>query len=580
MANPIKYTSRTYRSILTDINSDDELASKPEWWKRLWAGVGDALSIWLNAQANDSYLETAFTRRAVYDMLKLIDYDLSWKLTSSGTVLFYLNADTVSFPVTFSADDLAATTPGTLDIESKRFEARSGITVNQTTETFTADDAADELTVAREYTTGEKVRVSSGGTLPGGLSSGTDYYVIKVDATIIQLATTIANAYKGTAIDITSTGSGTHTIELFSFQKTLYQQRSINQYVAGEGDGSTTWLEIPLRDQDVIPSTIEVIIDGVTWTKVDTLVESGATDTHYRLIFNNNGSSFLMFGDGTYGQIPGNFEINVSYAIGGGINSNVPNKNRVNIYAASATDIVGVSNATNMTGGSDEESITNAKKEAPLLLKARNRFVSAEDGEALARNFTGASAVKVEANAFGVLSARVVVVAPGGGNLSSGDQTSLQSYLVERSVLEAMDIRVEDITFVSVSPSLDIKVLEGYTYSDIEPYIDLAARLIISETGQEIVDTFLNSGIDGAVELINTIFTKSFSDSDYPAITTLLENLSPTEFGRDLQRSDLEGFIDSFVDGVDYVNETSLSFPISVDVAEITSVGTITLAEI
>lgn len=580
MANPIKYTSRTYRSIITDINSDAELASKPAWWKRVWAGIGDALSIWLNAQANDNYLETAFTRRSVYDMLKLIDYDLAWKQTSSGTILFYLNPSTVSFPVTFSASDLVAVTSGTLDVESKRFEARTNITVSQTTETFTADDATDELTVAREYTTGEKVRVSSAGTLPSGLSSGTDYYVIKVDATTIKLATSIANAHQGTEIDITSTGSGTHTIELFSFQKTLYQQRSITQYVAGEGDGSTEWLEIPLRDRDIIPATIEVIIDSVTWTKVDTLVDSNSTNTHYRLIFNNDGSSFLMFGDGTYGKIPGNFEINVSYAVGGGVNSNVTTVNRINIYGASNTDITGVSNPASITGGTSEESIINAKREAPLLLKARNRFVTAEDGEALSRDFTGASAAYVEVNAFGVLSARVVVVAPGGGNLSSGDQSDLQAYLVNRSVLEAMDIRVEDVTFVTVSPSIDINVLSSYSYSDIEPYIDIAARLVLSETGQEIRDDYLANGLESAVDLINTIFSKSFGESDYQQLDTLLANFDPAKFGNDLNRSNLEGFIDSFVDGVNYATETSLSYPVSVPESQITTIGTITLAEV
>ena len=51
--NPISYTSRTFESILQDINDDDELIDKPNWFKRLIAGVGDVVSMWNNAAANN-----------------------------------------------------------------------------------------------------------------------------------------------------------------------------------------------------------------------------------------------------------------------------------------------------------------------------------------------------------------------------------------------------------------------------------------------------------------------------------------------------------------------------------------------
>ena len=57
-----------------------------------------------------------------------------------------------------------------------------------------------------------KVQVSSTVTLPAGLSAATDYYVIKLTDTTCKLATSRANAVAGTPINITSTGTGTHTI--------------------------------------------------------------------------------------------------------------------------------------------------------------------------------------------------------------------------------------------------------------------------------------------------------------------------------------------------------------------------------
>lgn len=68
------------------------------------------------------------------------------------------------------------------------------------------------ITVTEAYSTGDTVVVRSNGTVPGGLTANTVYYIISVSATTIKLATSAANALAGTAIDITTTGSGTHSI--------------------------------------------------------------------------------------------------------------------------------------------------------------------------------------------------------------------------------------------------------------------------------------------------------------------------------------------------------------------------------
>lgn len=75
--------------------------------------------------------------------------------------------------------------------------------------------ATDLITVASnvdKWITGMKVRASSTTTLPTGLVAATDYFVIRISATTVKLATTLANALAGTAIDITAQGSGTHTL--------------------------------------------------------------------------------------------------------------------------------------------------------------------------------------------------------------------------------------------------------------------------------------------------------------------------------------------------------------------------------
>ena len=85
-------------------------------------------------------------------------------------------------------------------------------------DTFTANAATDLCTwsstanIPSNILTGTRVRLTTSGTLPAGLATATDYYVIKMSDTTFELATSFANATAGTQIDITDTGTGTHTV--------------------------------------------------------------------------------------------------------------------------------------------------------------------------------------------------------------------------------------------------------------------------------------------------------------------------------------------------------------------------------
>ena len=74
---------------------------------------------------------------------------------------------------------------------------------------FTATAATDLLTTATPHglTDDAPLTVASSDTLPGGLVAATTYYVVSTTSTTFKLAESIG----GTAVDLTSTGTGTHT---------------------------------------------------------------------------------------------------------------------------------------------------------------------------------------------------------------------------------------------------------------------------------------------------------------------------------------------------------------------------------
>lgn len=75
--------------------------------------------------------------------------------------------------------------------------------------TFTVDASTDLITLAAHgLADGNLVHVASTTTLPSGLSANTVYYVRDVSASTFRLSATSG----GAAIDLTSTGSGTHSL--------------------------------------------------------------------------------------------------------------------------------------------------------------------------------------------------------------------------------------------------------------------------------------------------------------------------------------------------------------------------------
>lgn len=68
-------------------------------------------------------------------------------------------------------------------------------------------DANTMAIPAHGLTTGLKGQLTTTGTLPTGLSTATDYYVITTSASVIKLAASLADAQAGTAINLTSQGT-------------------------------------------------------------------------------------------------------------------------------------------------------------------------------------------------------------------------------------------------------------------------------------------------------------------------------------------------------------------------------------
>jgi predicted phage baseplate assembly protein len=172
----------------------------------------------------------------------------------------------------------------------------------------------------------------------------------------------------------------------------------IEQETLGPSEG-VAGQSFSLSRQPVLPGVGCMVIEVSSpdgwdeWRPVDDFAASGPDDRHFVL---DGRTGEILFGpvvrlaDGTtrrHGAIPGKGEtVQVRrYAVGGGAAGNVAART-VRTLRSSIPFVSAVDNRRSAHGGVDAETLDEAVDRGPLMLRTRNRAVTAEDYELLARD--------------------------------------------------------------------------------------------------------------------------------------------------------------------------------------------------
>ena len=127
-----------------------------------------------------------------------------------------------------------------------------------------------------------------------------------------------------------------------------------------------------------------VIAVYVRWHQVGDFTLSGPKSRHYTI---NRMTGVITFGNGKSGMIPPKGSHNIiarNYKTGGGKNGNVPAES-ISSLKKTVANIESVKNYCESFGGSDQEVLQDLMERAPFAVKTKNRAVTAEDYEWLAR---------------------------------------------------------------------------------------------------------------------------------------------------------------------------------------------------
>lgn len=120
-----------------------------------------------------------------------------WLMASDSNTVQVANIDGSFVDITDAGN-------GTIDIARADLSAafdETGVTIAQDTLTLTAHGVSTGYGPVRFALTGDA------SSLPAGLAAATDYWLIVVDANTVKVASSLANAVAGTAIDITDVGT-------------------------------------------------------------------------------------------------------------------------------------------------------------------------------------------------------------------------------------------------------------------------------------------------------------------------------------------------------------------------------------
>lgn len=417
----VDYTSRDSASLLEAMRA--EIPRKlPEWLEptseadfgnvllELFAHLGDVLSYYQDRVANESFLGTAQSRRSVIHHLRLIGYRLATAAPAATSL-------ELSFPAT-----------------------ATGVVTLSRGDAFATASRRDAPAVRFEYTRDEPMPIDLDAIAPG--ADGRKL----VNGVPVEEGRLVRDEILGT-----SDGSPNQRFPLAQAPLVL---RSL-----GRGQDA--------RRDVVLVSELGGI--PTAWHLRDDLAFSRGEANDFTLEIDENDRAEIRLGDGTNGALPpAGALLRASYRVGGGPQGNVAADSITTLVEAPALQLLGarVRNPERATGGAERESLEHATGHAPEVFRSLRRAVTAQDYEALARDFAGVDKVRAVATHWNTVTLFVAPEGEGERRVSDVLEANLLAYFEDLRPLSTI-VEIADVTYVPVFVTAELGVEAYFSRQEI-----------------------------------------------------------------------------------------------------------------
>lgn len=198
-------------------------------------------------------------------------------------------------------------------------------------------------------------------------------------------------------------------VEVFGNTFEVSRGETVRNEILGSGDASVaeqvfklkkkplTYLFSPSPEYDqAVKNSLEIRVDGILWKEVPNFYKASSRDQVYIVRQDDEGESFITFGNGISGQrLPtGTNNVVANYRIGAGKVS--PPLGSVTQIAAPVKGLKSVLNPLAAAGGDDAESIDAMRFTVPRSTMLLGRIISVRDVEAVVNSVPGVRASQVE----------------------------------------------------------------------------------------------------------------------------------------------------------------------------------------
>lgn len=274
--------------------------------------------------------------------------------------------------------------------------------------------------------------------------------------------------------------------------------------ILGSGDGAKALqsfvlkqpplTHVPASKPSGVDSTLRVFVNDVQWDETDALTGLSPADRHFITKTDDDGKTTLIFGNGREGaRLPTGIEnIKAEYRNGIGKPGNVK-AGQISLPITRPLGVKEVINPLPASGGADKESRDQARKNAPLALKALDRLVSVQDYEDFARVYAGVGKACAAELSNGLRQLVHVTIA-GSDDIPIDKNSDLyrnlrQSLLDFGDPFQPLQLEIRELMFVVIQAN--IRILPDYQWESVVTEVRSALLGAFSferrELGQDVV---------------------------------------------------------------------------------------------
>ncbi|WP_447602819.1 putative baseplate assembly protein [Nitrospira sp. Nam80] len=286
--------------------------------------------------------------------------------------------------------------------------------------------------------------------------------------------------------------------------------------ILGQSQGQPQEI-FPLPFKPVQPDPLRIVTEQNNqteeWRRVHDFLSSRPLDTHFVL---NSTEGTIRFGDGERGRIPeaGALVIADEFRHGGGARANRAGAGTISNPLSVLTGVDRVSNERPAVGGADEQTIQELQRDAPNIVRRRERAITADDFISFVQEAGGVSNATAIANAhpefpgIDVPGAVTVVIVP-----DTGETPPMPSSDLIASVCRRLEPRRLITTEVYV---------KGPTYKEIR------------------VEAFVEAAPNAAFDTVSRNVSKALDKFLDPKIWKFGEDLYPTRIYKEVLDADAD----------------------------------------